>query len=295
MTFRLLDYADELGIIEESSTQLTVNCPVCYGKIRINKRSSAYKCVSGECLPVDIRKALNVHAPEFVPKPYIPPRPVPFPSQPLLHQTTGKFELDTSVYFSRHIEDRQRVKRTVFKYDKYHQIVRIDQLVTGGKRFYPLTYSIEKEKWELEADDPYPLLNQELITEFKTVLFVEGEKCAIETCRHGLLALTAPSFAWSERRLENALEPLVFKVQAIVAIPDNDDTGMRKMLKFQQTCWKVGLPCKIVTLDPYYTEKGDDIYDVIKQGVDISSLIFGKLKNGCEFRNPLPGMVGQFN
>ena len=56
MTFRIIDY---LEILYEITTEWTAKCPKCGGKLKVKKDNGAYKCVTEECEPIEIRKALG--------------------------------------------------------------------------------------------------------------------------------------------------------------------------------------------------------------------------------------------
>lgn len=62
MTFEILNYSSLLNILQEESTQLVCECPVCGGH-RLTIRTSpprvgAYQCWSGGCKEKDIREAI---------------------------------------------------------------------------------------------------------------------------------------------------------------------------------------------------------------------------------------------
>jgi hypothetical protein len=275
--FRILDYLDDCEVIENTNTQVTIRCPVCDNKIRISKRTSAYFCTAN-CDTKEIRSALNVPVFTRSDEPsYTPIRPIECPPNIELHPVSGTFPLEESVYFSSNPLDEQKVKRTVYVYDDHHKIVRIDQLVTKTKRFYPLHWN--GYEWITEAGEKHPLLNEGYICDpSKFVVFVEGEKCAIELSRIGILGLSPASFGWAEQRLKKSLERILYSIRGVVAIPDNDDPGWKKMTKLQQVCWTLGLPCRILNLTAYYTKPKDDVADLIQRNIDVYSLLTEKVR-----------------
>jgi len=276
MVFSMLDYTDQLEFVRETNTQLTCACPACGAKLQISKRKGAYFCVAG-CASSDVRQAMNLplsNNTEYRNRFFIPPIPIPLPRRINLHKCNVDYTLETSTFF--HRKQQENATKTIYQYSPKHRVVRVDFAESGEKVFY---FTVLKDgRWSVEFVDDFPLLHQDLITEKnKFITLVEGEKCAVELVRRGLVAVTPAPFAWSEERLQKHFAQIYYDVEGILCIPDNDEIGLKKAVRVQSAAWRVGLPCRILNLEEYYINSGDDVVDLIARGLDIVELIEGLL------------------
>lgn len=264
--FNILNHIHKLPIISEQNTQYTLRCPVCLGKIIVKKSNGAYSCVGAKCSTLEIRKAFDL--PTYKQSQdtfsYVRPDKISIPKPIVLHQVVDyKSPTNVSTYV-----DRSGVNtvRTEYVYDDEHITVRLDR--EGHDKAFYSTY-----QGRMISDPNVCLFNENLITDCsKVVLFVEGEKTAIEVCKHGYLALTTPAFCWSDVRLKAQLSDLFFSTRGIVVVPDNDETGLDKAIKVQLAAWSCGIACNILNLKKYYEQEGDDLYDLLERGFDINNL-----------------------
>jgi len=271
--FRILDYADQLEFVKETNTQLTCRCPVCFSKLQISKRNSAYFCVS-DCDPVDIRRNMDLPTTNrYQPKIYVPPKSIPLPRKIDLHTCDIVYNLETQSFF--HPRLQKQAHKTIYQYGEIYRIVRLDIEDDDEKMFYP--NKLVDGKWGVEACDKHPFFNENAITQKnKFVTLVEGEKCAVALSEQGILAITPPPFGWSEDRLKVAFDRIYYDIEGVLVIPDNDAVGLTKAVRVQNACWRSGLPCRILNLEDYYRVEKEDIADLIQRGIDIKKL-FGEI------------------
>lgn len=268
--FRILDYADQLEFVKETNTQLTCRCPVCFSKLQINKRNSAYMCVS-DCDPKDIRRNMDIPTSvHYQPRIYVPPKPIILPRKIDLHTCDIVYNLETQSFFHKRIN--KQAHKTVYQYSDIYRIVRLDIEDDNEKMFYP--NKLVDGKWDIIADENHPFFNEDKIKQKnKFITLVEGEKCAVALSEQGILAITPPPFGWSEDRLQKAFERIFYDVDGVLVIPDNDAVGLTKAVRVQNACWRTGLPCRILNLEDYYRVEKEDVADLISRGLDIKRVI----------------------
>lgn len=268
--FNILNYVDQLEFVSENNTQLTYRCPVCFSKLQISKRKTAYMCVS-DCSSADIRRNLDIpFSPNYRPKVYVAPRPIPLPRTIRLHTCDLDYDLEQQEFF--HPKYNEPAIKTVYNYSPFHRIVRMDLLESGEKMFYP-NKKVD-DKWTILADDPHPFFNEINITQKdKFVTLVEGEKCAVALSQQGILSITPPPFGWSENKLEQGFKRLYYDIDGVLVIPDNDSVGLTKAVRVQNACWRIGLPCRILNLETYYRVEKEDVADLIKRGLNMIDVI----------------------
>jgi phage pi2 protein 07 len=268
--FNILNYADQLEFVAENNTQLTYRCPVCFSKLQVSKRKLAYMCVS-DCSSSDIRAHLDIpRSADYFPKVYVAPKPIPLPRKINLHKCNAKYDLEQQHFF--HPKYEESAVKTIYNYSPHHRIVRMDLLESGEKMFYP-NKKIDG-RWQIVADEQHPFFNEDKIHQKDTfVTLVEGEKCAVELSKQGILAITPPPFGWGENRLEEGFKRLYYDIDGVLVIPDNDIVGLKKAVRVQNACWRVGLPCRILNLEDYYCTEKEDVADLIKRGLNINEVI----------------------
>lgn len=268
--FNILDHIDQLEFVSENNTQLTYRCPVCFSKLQISKRKSAYMCVS-DCSSTDIRAHLDIpSSPHYRPKVYVPPNRIPLPRTIRLH--TCDIEYDLEEQFFIHPKYNEQAVKTIYNYTPEHRIVRMDLLESGEKMFYP-NKKVD-DRWQIIADEKHPFFNEINITQKdRFVTLVEGEKCAVALSKQGILAITPPPFAWGENRLQEAFGRIFYDIDGVLVIPDNDIVGLKKAVRVQNACWRVGLPCRILNLEEYYRVEKEDVVDLIARGINVVDVI----------------------
>lgn len=275
MVFSMLDYVDQLEFLRETNTQITCACPSCGAKLQISKRKGAYFCVAG-CESHDVRNAMDLPFSNHSRRNtlFIAPKPIPLPRRINLHRVSINYTLETSTFF--HRKTQQNAQKTIYEYSPNHRVIRVDFAESGDKSFY---FMVRKnDEWTVQFEDDFPLLHQNLIIEKnKFITLVEGEKCAVELVRHGLLAVTPAPFAWSEERLQRHFNDVYYDVEGILCIPDNDEIGLKKAVRVQSAAWRCGLPCRILNLEEYYVQSGDDVVDLYDRGINVVQLIEGLL------------------
>ena len=269
--FNILEHLDKFEHVTESATQITLRCPCCYSKLQVKRKTGAYFCVAG-CTSYDIRKELGLQNNSGNVN-FCKPLPVEIrcPDNIQLHPLSQPISPFSNTYIS--AKHSQRVTRTEYIYSDTFKIVRIDLLVDGGKKFYPLV--LRDENWIVDSPDVIGFYNASYVNDPNSfVVFVEGEKCATALSNEGILAITAPSFGWSETWLKRAMTPLKGRAGGFIYVPDNDAVGYKKAIDVKYCAWDVGLPCKVVNLSAYLAEK-EDVADLIEKGIDVVSIIRG--------------------
>lgn len=270
MSFRLLDHLGCLEIITTTNSQVTARCPICDAKLQINTRNSAYFCVAG-CEASTIREKLGFPKyGNYKSKIEAPIVPISLPSKIELFKTVEKVVIPDSTYIS--AKHSQKVRRREYIYNETFKVVRIDLLVDKKKIFYPL--ELVENEWIVSIPD-IPVLYSPIkfSSDDKFLIFVEGEKNVVDLCNIGLASVTVSSSNWGKDKLTSVLFDLHRKISGIIYIPDNDKVGIQKAIDVQTTCWRIGIPCKIVSLKPYYTQPKEDVSDLIAKGIDVVQII----------------------
>lgn len=272
MVFSILDHIDQLDFLRETNTQITCACPSCGAKLQVSKRKGAYFCVAG-CSSHDVRNSMDLPFSNYTSRKnsfFIPPKSIPLPRRINLHRCDVKYVLQTSTFF--HRGEQKEAFKTIYEYSPNHRVIRVDFAESGDKSFYFMV--CKNGQWTVEFEDNFPLLHENLIAEKdKFIVLVEGEKCAVEMVKHGILAVTPAPFAWSEERLEKHFKKLYYHIEGILCIPDNDEIGLKKAIRVQNAAWRCGLPCRILNLEEYYVKPGDDVVDLFQRGIDVVQLI----------------------
>jgi hypothetical protein len=280
-TVNLLEYLNELEIIDTVPSEVRTRCPICgTGKLKISRRTGMGKCFTSSC---DIRDILAaVGAPTFVHnKPhYTYVEPVELPSTPIsLYNTVG--HESTAIYHPPKFSNTygEKVQEVDYIFDQYHKVYRINLLISKSKNNFPNKFNPKHSRWEINPAETFPFYNERFIMANQNrnnfVLVVEGEKNAeIVSCNTDVLAITPPlGFGWSRYWLSPNIKRLSKYVGGFVVIPDNDDIGRKKAKTFQMICFANYMPCKIIDLSMLYKEKNDDLVDLHERGWDINKII----------------------
>lgn len=276
---------DKLELLKEIPSQYTVRCPVCNGKIQIKKQNGAYFCVTGWCRPNDIRPLLGESISKYstnIINDFYKPSFSNFNIEDLkIEKKNIDYKLRQENFYSNVY--KENVLASHYYYDSTHKLYRLDLLESKEKCVFPNYFDIFTNNWKtgVDSNSLFPWYNHEFISsDDKVFTIVEGEKTAHITTSTGLIALTPPlGFGWSEDYLKRELMRYAGRVKGFLLIPDNDETGMNKMLKFAKVCDKMSIQTQLLDLKNYYLKKGDDLADLIERGYNIIDLIKSELEN----------------
>lgn len=259
------------------NSQEIYQCPSCNKTIKVNISlpTKPYKCWSGGCSSDMIRKALGlVYIPNTItktPQAYnISPTKLIGTEVPQIltnYQPNYKSWIDT--------RDNKQARITHYYYSDTHRVERIDYFDGSKKKFIPSYIFEGKRKYGSSLD--FPLFNVGLLNKTnKPLLYLlEGEKCAITFTKHlGLLSVTPPGFGWDEKYLKPQFQKLSSRISGLLLIPDNDETGIRKMKFVQTIAWTCGISCNVLSVKklPYSNEK-EDVADLINKNIEIKHLL----------------------
>lgn len=250
----ILNYRDRLTILSESNTYLYFKCPVCAGKVGLQKtgrRAGSYWCYTSNCNTGDIwhgvtgyrAKGVEVLDVEDVPVinrvesiallriniPYSLPCQRSYYS-PLLDTTATE---TTYIY-----DDVSVVKRT-----DYH-----DEHGTKVKRFLPQYY--DNGEWHNGTHYKWLLYNERYLPVCESgnaVTLCEGEKVADKlTSATGYLTLSPPGFGWNDDYLAFAFNRLFMHINGIIYCPDNDEVGVKKLQLIRDIAHKNHMWCEVL-------------------------------------------------
>ena len=148
------------------------------------------------------------------------------------------------------------------------------ELIYQVQRFYPKSFRQRRPDndggwiYNLKGVPPLPYLLPALLSDQQgTIFIVEGEKCADELSRLGLLATTNSGGAGNWKPILNHH----FQARDVVIIPDNDAAGRTHAQKVAQNLFGVTNSLKILEL-PGLPEKGD-VFDWFANGNEPQDLI----------------------
>ncbi len=116
--------------------------------------------------------------------------------------------------------------------------------------------------FEMKAPEkPWPIYNRGLIAEAKTVVVVEGEKCAHALHQYGIIATTSPAGAGKAEYADWQL----LAGKKIIIWPDNDKKGFTHSKDVEDILLKLG--CKVYMVNPANLDlqAKEDAYDFIAQ------------------------------
>lgn len=284
MSFQILDHLDKLekyGKVTEKPTWVLATCPVCSGKLKINKnplKYGAYACYTDNChekVGNPIRKLLYTKLPfaESTAFKITPTRsiklvelvdPVPIKANPVSFLTTIPFTPPSQ------IRERNRVF-TYFDYDGF-RVVRLDARLADGTRrkyIYPeyQDFTGEFVRGLPTQLDSIPIYTISYLQ--PAMVFAEGEKTATIGQKLGIATVTFPTFAFSERYIDIYARELSSKgLTDVLYLEDNDSAGKKKASLVSTYFWKHGIGTKSVNLVDLFPDKkccsGFDLYDAYK-------------------------------
>jgi hypothetical protein len=294
---------DSVEVVERRNSYLKAVCPTCKNeslKINISPSSvgyGAYKCWSAGCDPADIRKALNLNYVESTldlsPSSIFKKSDIFRPSKSLkvdLVNNPNNFNgsqlglIDPSLYQYRQTKvvlGSQVIKRTVYSYNPYLRILRIDRS--------PTKKDIYIQSWDSDAgwiagtgDKIWPTfgINQKLLNhkEADSVVFVEGEKAAHFLQKQGIATFTFASHCFYGSPKDSAVTIFRYffpQIRNIIYIPDLDEAGSSKEAQVRDAFQKVGMGYSDLRLDQLFGFDPNSSMDV----ADLSPLQIENLKN----------------
>lgn len=257
--FYILDYLDSLKNVEEHSTWFQAECPVCEGKLKINKQNGSYACYTELCHEEKDYYGYNAIRRQL--QPYskrrqklkrftrieIVEEQLFFPSEYDLQQLSSNGFSPSS-----YLEDGN----VVYPYKEF-EVVR-----TPSKDIYLRHHKGELGiPAKLHHTYSYPSLDK---LKSSIVAVVEGEKCVDVCVEHGLWAYTLPCFAFNRTGtnvLANAFKEI--GVDKVMIFQDNDKTGEKKSRIMERALWSKRIQTHTVTFDTF--EKGYDVADYLKE------------------------------
>lgn len=283
--FQILDCLEELeryGQVKHYSTWILATCPICQGKLKINKNSAsygAYACYTDECHKkpgYPIRQLLH--------------RPTPFRQSTVFRPKETKrkalveiidekpptarpkdFLTDRPYTPPLQIKERNKVT-TYFQYEGF-RVVRLDTREADGSRRKYIFPEYSLPNGEFVKGLPTRLCSIPIYTSSYlqgAMVFGEGEKVATIGQKLGLATATFPSFAFSERYLVQYARELKSRgLTDVLYLEDNDVPGRKKAQLICNYFWKEGIGTKAVNLveffPEYRNESGFDLYDAFQQ------------------------------
>jgi hypothetical protein len=251
MTFSILNYLNKLEEVEQHNTWIKAQCPVCGGTLKIvsaGKKSGAFACYSGNSCeklrPNPIVKELTKG--EFKPRKSnyssrmvrINPTIDIATPLPLNLNEIDVTQFYTNLPYEKPWSSKNELgdKITIYDYLEF-QLVRIDP--HNKKKFFYFRVKDANNNWANEVPTNFkniPVYTSKYIS--KCVIFTEGEKVADCLQSLGLFALSFPSFVYQQSYLAKFLRCLSFRIENIIYLSDNDETGQIKAQKFLQEAWK---------------------------------------------------------
>lgn len=250
MTFFILNYVNRLQNVEYHSSWLLADCPVCGAhKLKVvtaGRKVGAFACYSDrEChktKPNPIVKELTKG--EFKSKNYAARRiHVPKLQDIVTPRPLNLEKLDTTQFYTDIVYKKPWSsinelgdKITVYNYQDF-SLVRIDP--HNKKKFFYFRVKNANNEWVNEVPTNFkniPVYTSKYIS--KCVIFTEGEKVADCLQSLGLFALSFPSFVYQQSYLTKFLRCLSFRIENIIYLSDNDETGELKAQKFLHEAWK---------------------------------------------------------
>lgn len=298
----ILDYRDQLEIIEEKPTYLICRCPNCKeNRLKISKRDicyGAYKCWSG-CTTDEVRSSLDFSNTK---NSYLSPYRKQVPQS--IYSTNLKIENAKQVEFqgtklipvpspfepitssTRRFVDCEK-KITIYPYSDTQRVYRLDS--ESGKEIY-LQHKNSEGIWEAgTGNHPWPIYSRGLDftppLDGDTIIFVEGEKTAEYVKSLGYACITASSVAFNKEGLYKAFYLFLKKTQTknlnFLILPDDDTPGYKKATLVSQTLNYLKVANKILTISEmaslfnvsFEANKGVDIADFDKSKVDLLMIL----------------------
>ncbi|MEG4589702.1 hypothetical protein QUA54_31475 [Microcoleus sp. MOSTC5] len=309
--FYILDHLDKL---EPAKAPNFYTCPVCEGhRLGINPKTGAYRCWSGECSSIDIREAIRPMA-EFLAeleadkankkrparqarkakaqKKEYPAAPIPVGAKLLRLPAPGQPpRAERPTYFPKGVPTN--AAQIIYKYSNTQEVLRFEWVdpkePKGRDKTYRQTHidSNGKKVWNEGTTKWQPYRIDEVLEaiksvpddEVRAVVLQEGEP-SVELARSiSLASITLRGNTWNDAQIERIVEALRLSGKNIVLVKvrDNDQPGILKAAKVQETCNRLEFPCIVVDprrIHPDIPEAGDirEILEAIGEDEFLSRL-----------------------
>lgn len=268
--FSILKHLDKLLVIKDLPTEYTTLCPVCNGKLKINKTTGAYACYTENCESKDIRNKIapldgqyiNLYTNQF--ESILSSAPLELPKPFYLVNLKKNYKY-TSV--------KKRQGQLIYYFSKRQRMIRFESEVS--KSFCPQV--LQHGDWLTGTNnETFPFYNQFLLEQKHVnlhprlpniVLVAEGEKKSnITTALTGVVVLSPAGFCYSEKHLLKMISRVSKYVSGFIYLPDNDKPGRKKASLFERSCTKLEIPCQIANLTRYFStdDTAEDILDIIE-------------------------------
>jgi putative DNA primase/helicase len=293
------DIRDHLDKLQPGKGKNYYLCPVCGGQsLGVNPKNGKYQCWSGGCSTDDIREAIRPLA-EFLaerqaereqqeqqptPQPKkpktkkkeLPPVPIPIGAKLLRLPAPGQSPQPEPLAKDIPKEIPRNALQTTYDYSPTQKVIRYEWPDATNPKGHDKTYRQfhldpdGKKVWK-KGEVRWPAYRiDEVVEILKTVH--DGEPIAIampegepnvELARNiSLAALTLQGSNWSDVEIQKMLEALraTGKNICLVAIRDNDDTGIKKGKGIELVARHIQFPCVVIDPRAIYSdipEKGD--------------------------------------
>lgn len=282
--FQIIDYLPSLskyGQVKEYSSWILATCPICGGKLKISKnpyKYGSYACYSNNCHKIQgnlIRSKLYKPSPFRQDTNFIPPQQQSrklatlVKELPLTISFSNFKTIDVPFYKPKQIYKDEKCY-TYFDYEDF-QMVRVDS-PDSDKYFYPEINIGGIWVQGLPSTYKYniPIFRSDRVTE--SIVIVEGEKTAAIGQLLGLNCITFPMFSWGDEMMKSNLYHLQQgkvndrKVENILYLQDNDDTGDFKAKLVTYNAWNLGINCTSLNIGKYFgiDRNGYDLYDAYR-------------------------------
>jgi putative DNA primase/helicase len=288
------DIRDHLDKLEPGKGKDAYTCPVCQGKrLTFDKETGAYQCWSGSCSTTEIKEAIRPLAeflaerngqelPQPTKKPRVrkkkeyPPAPIPIGAKLLRLPAPGQSPQPEPLAKDTPKDIPRNALQTTYDYSPTQKVVRFEWPESTNPKGHDKTYRQfhldpdGKKVWK-KGDARWPAYRiDEVVKILETV--PDGEPVAIampegelgvELARNiGLAALTLQGSNWSDPETQKMLETLraTGKNVCLVAIRDNDDTGIKKGTGVGLVAHHIQFPYLVIdprVIYPDIHEKGD--------------------------------------
>jgi putative DNA primase/helicase len=324
-TFDIRDHLDKL---EPGKGKDAYTCPVCQGKrLTFDKKTGAYQCWSGGCSTAEIKEAIRPLA-EFlaerkgeqpapkakklrVKKREQAPVPIPIGAKLLRLPAPGQSPQPEPLAKDTPKDIPRNAVQITYDYSPTQKVVRYEWPDATNPKGHDKTYRQfhldpdGKKVWK-KGEARWPAYRiDEVVEILKTV--PDGEPVAIampegelgvELARNiGLAALTLQGSNWSDPETQQMLETLraTGKNVCLVAIRDNDDTGIKKGTGVGLVAHHIQFPYLVIdprAIYPDIPEKGDirEMLEVMEGDeflIRVEAEIF-KTANSSESKDSIP-------
>jgi predicted P-loop ATPase len=288
------DIRDHLDKLEPGKGKNKYVCPVCSKRnLGVDPDTGAYQCWSGGCSTAEIKEAIRPLAEflaerngEKLPQPTKKPRarkkkeyplaPIPIGAKLLRLPALGQSPQPEQLAKDAPKDIPRNALQTTYDYSPTQKVVRYEWPDATNPKGHDKTYrqfhlDAEGKKVWKKGEARWPAYRiDEVVEILKTVpdgepvavAMPEGELC-VELARSiRLAALTLQGSNWSDPETEQMLETLraTGKNVCLVAIRDNDDTGIKKGKGVGLVGRHIQFPCIVIdprVIYPDIPEKGD--------------------------------------